>query len=1596
MANKILIYISLIMCALLIIEWDFKSLEDRIKVKLDDCIFDCGTLLPKVTPDKILCTANCDHPTALINKKYSINNILSHYYFPYNINWLSMSSNNIFGFNTNYFCSIKRYRVNRLWLENNKLNDITKIGLGDINKCEDDKSKCKNTIVHLYFSGNPLKILKNNSFCHLKNLTKLNLSNCSLNSIEVDAFKFNGKLEELHLGNNQFTEIPILPYLDSLTVLSISNNLITSIKNEDFIIKYKKLRILILSGNSINHIEDNAFDQLSNLNELDLSDNQLTTISKTFQKLKAKSLKLEINLLKNLNMMDFSRTLTKIYANGNLLTKIPANFSDSKLKIIDLSNNKIKLTEKIQLPKMIEQIKFNGNKMNYFSVQFMNKTNKVKVISIENNQLQFVPYNEFQAHIYNLNGNPLVCSCENSWLFNTPNEINSIHGKPCSTINKFNPRHQSILNENMLCESNFNDSNRCRIKHSKEPDFQCQFQCLNPCYCYTTSNFSLAIYYCSKRQLQSVPQWTNSGQLHKKSEVIIWLDGNNINLISNVSFIDYYNVIQLYLNNSCIEEIDHFTFNNMTKLILLDLSHNLLNVIEKNTFDKLVNLEILLLSNNKLRKLPDNSFDNLKSIQYLYLHDNKLVNYPVWNLEKLPSIKKLTISNNTWSCNCGIVTQMHHLLKIKLILITNSKQIECFDGNKTFPLTYYYISKCLLTIKNCSINCKISKYKYQKYGISINVNCNNSTKFVYAKHDIDDIIKSNCLYNYSSINAIELTNSNIVQLKTNFFCPIDFLNSKYLRLINNQLNDSTKLGFGNLNKCSSMSKCNLQTLETLNLKGNPLKILKNNSFCHLKMLKNLDLSNCSLETIEADAFFNLEKVKILKLDDNRLKQIPISFHLKSLDTLNMTNNAITSIDNIRHYPMLYLIDFSYNKIRMIELNLFDEFKHSNISLYVDHNQITNVSLSDVIKSKIKILDLSYNQLTEIDFHSIPPNLAYLLLKGNLFTKLTILHYFNDLTYIDLSRNKIETVLAINLPEYLVLLDLSHNLIKQISISKANWRHLDQINLENNSISILHETDILANRYQLLDNPIACQCENSWLFKNKLQDLTGKPCKIINKYNINNQTILSDNMLCESNYNSSNRCLTKHLETFKFQCQFECPYPCYCYTTNDFSIAHYYCSNRQLQLVPQWVKNSQLNPRSKVIVWLNGNNFNKIKNENFTDYDNVKQLYLSNSHISSIDYLTFAKMTKLKILDLSYNELTTIADDTFKRQTNLQKIILSHNQIEYLPDNCFNYTKAHRLIHLHNNKLTNYSSIEYLSSRTLLKDLTIHNNNWTCNCSFIIEFQNFLIQNYYRFKNPNEIYCVDEDGTLANSPVIQYNTSHCTDQPTTIQQTIIDNTWAIVIGVIAPSCVFAIVYGVVHCIKSRVSAKRVKRIERAYRLMKNAGTPIETNGKVFDVFISYSNDDSNFVVTDILPKLEDINDPYHVCVHERNFLGGGSIEDTIIEAIKKSTRIIVILTKNYMKSDWCMYEFIIAHSVMIEDQCPRVVLIIKDNLPPDINPNLQIYLSTNTYIEWTDKKFWQRLHFALSSNKLPIEQTLQPMNFLMSTRFIMPQTDNNIV
>lgn len=133
---------------------------------------------------------------------------------------------------------------------------------------------------------------------------------------------------------------------------------------------------------------------------------------------------------------------------------------------------------------------------------------------------------------------------------------------------------------------------------------------------------------------------------------------------------------------------------------------------------------------------------------------------------------------------------------------------------------------------------------------------------------------------------------------------------------------------------------------------------------------------------------------------------------------------------------------------------------------------------------------------------------------------------------------------------------------------------------------------------------------------------------------------------------------------------------------------------------------------------------------------------------------------------------------------------------------------------------------------------------------------------------------------------------------------------------------------------------------------------------FDVFISFTHDDEEYVLNELLPLIEKAD--YKTCVHMRDWVIGEWIPKQISVSINISRRTLVVLSRNFVKSVWGMLEFRMAHASMLNEGRARLIVVVLDDImkADDLDPELKTYLRTNTYLEKSDPWFWDKLRFAL--------------------------------
>ncbi|GIX95502.1 protein toll [Caerostris darwini] len=137
-------------------------------------------------------------------------------------------------------------------------------------------------------------------------------------------------------------------------------------------------------------------------------------------------------------------------------------------------------------------------------------------------------------------------------------------------------------------------------------------------------------------------------------------------------------------------------------------------------------------------------------------------------------------------------------------------------------------------------------------------------------------------------------------------------------------------------------------------------------------------------------------------------------------------------------------------------------------------------------------------------------------------------------------------------------------------------------------------------------------------------------------------------------------------------------------------------------------------------------------------------------------------------------------------------------------------------------------------------------------------------------------------------------------------------------------------------------------------------------KEFDAFISFSHKDQDVVIPELIEQIEAKDPKVKLFIHYKHFLPGEFIQLNILRAIEVSKRTVLVLSKSFLESEWCMFEFRVAHIEALKDNMNRIIIIKMDNLPKDedLPEEIQVYLQNTTYLTWGDKYFWDTLLYTL--------------------------------
>ncbi|NWQ62751.1 TLR21 protein, partial [Neopipo cinnamomea] len=144
---------------------------------------------------------------------------------------------------------------------------------------------------------------------------------------------------------------------------------------------------------------------------------------------------------------------------------------------------------------------------------------------------------------------------------------------------------------------------------------------------------------------------------------------------------------------------------------------------------------------------------------------------------------------------------------------------------------------------------------------------------------------------------------------------------------------------------------------------------------------------------------------------------------------------------------------------------------------------------------------------------------------------------------------------------------------------------------------------------------------------------------------------------------------------------------------------------------------------------------------------------------------------------------------------------------------------------------------------------------------------------------------------------------------------------------------------------------------------------------YDAFVSYSENDSNWVENIMVRELEQACPPFRLCLHKRDFVPGKWIVDNIIDSIEKSHKTLFVLSEHFVRSEWCKYELDFSHFRLFDENNDAAILVLLEPIQSKTIPKrfckLRKIMNTKTYLEWPigeeqQQMFWENLKRALKS------------------------------
>lgn len=1016
---------------------------------------------------------------------------------------------------------------------------------------------------------------------------------------------------------------------------------------------------------------------------------------------------------------------------------------------------------------------------------------------------------------------------------------------------------------------------------------------------------------------------------------MIDLSWNKIRRIPGETFCPLSNLVSLNVSHNFLEAVTELGFNDLKEKLdqpsvsclldikTLDVSDNRIRVLTGYAFSKLRRLNVLDLSENEINAIADKAFHGLRSLRTLDLSNNRISALPAEVFkEAVNSLKELKLRNNSIDLlPPGLVANMNQLVALDVssnLLTSTGLSSETFSG---------LIRLVLLDLSNNKID------------------------------TLDPAIFSD-LY---TLQILNLRYNDIATIPADTFSPMSNLHS-------------LEVSHNRLEYLDAHSLSGLFALSLLNMDFNLLEDIHPDAFRNCSSIQDLHLSGNNFEVVPP-ALKDMRLLRTLDLGENQIRDFDkLNLEgMSSLYGLRLMGNEITNVtqDALIELPALQILNLAKNKIEYVEEEAFS-MNPTLQAIRLDSNLLRDISKSFANATSLLWLNVSDNLIDLFDYGFLPERLQWLDLHKNSIKSLGVAPKVSKLQTLDVSFNKLTKIRGKNLPNSLELIFLNDNLITSVEPQTFfDKENLTRVDLYSNQIlrmelSAFQLAQISKDRplpeFYIGGNPFICDCTTEWLQRinhlnlkqhPKVMDLELVYCKL--PYDRRRSFIplmeaKSSQFLCS--YNTHCFALCHCCDFDACDCEMTCPINCSCYHDESWSANVVDCSNSGYDKIPGRV------PMDATEVYLDGNDFGELNSHSFIGRKNLEILYANNSNIEMISNNTFSGLRRLVSLHLEHNRITIFSDAVLVPIENLKELYLQHNLLEFIEDSTFLPLRYLEVLHLNNNRLKTFA-LWQLGRNPYLVDVMLSGNPWNCDCSYVDQAGNWMFQNKEKISDWRQITCSLGIPmiTLVNGSVV-----YCAALTNTSSTIKVRPFGAYLPMLLATGVLSLILIGLI------CGALRHNRVIRAwtanrYRFRTCYKTAaFEDRQKPFDACISYSAVDEHFVSGILVPGLEA---SYRLCLHYRDLGEGSGMMNAIAEAAESSRRTILVLSENFLHSEWltCEFKGALREALKRKDRSV-ILLLVGEACPRDLDRDLKKIISSHTVLVWGEKLFWRKLRFAM--------------------------------